>query len=145
LTAAKYVVDASGTPQNRLPTPIRNWLKGKDKIDEAKKRAQEAEKARQQRKIKAILLESGQVVEAETRSAPMSIPSSGPGPMANIAETPDSLSDFDLDQMRDYNAQRGYFGTPVSRPALRPLAGTGFVQGQGSVSIVLIPDISERC
>ncbi|KAF2731777.1 hypothetical protein EJ04DRAFT_554512 [Polyplosphaeria fusca] len=67
LTAVSYAVDATGADKQRLPGPVKSWLKGKEKMDEAKIRAKEAEERRLERKYKHKLIESGEVVDALSR------------------------------------------------------------------------------
>ncbi|KAF2871867.1 hypothetical protein BDV95DRAFT_606439 [Massariosphaeria phaeospora] len=57
LVAANYAVNATVTNQQLLPSRIKNWLKGKEKLDEAKRRAEDAEKARMARRLR---METGQ-------------------------------------------------------------------------------------
>jgi hypothetical protein len=122
LSVAKYAVDATGT-QGKLPGPLSEWLKGKDKMEEAKKRAKEAEKLRIQRKYKAELIASGQVVE--NPNSPL-LTSSGPpsqitSPAASLTQSADMLVDRPLQALVDDNAQRGYFGYPAPARPLQPI------------------------
>ncbi|KAF2111768.1 hypothetical protein BDV96DRAFT_177560 [Lophiotrema nucula] len=67
LSAADYAVKATVSDRSRLPPVLGNWLKGKDKFDEAKKRKKEAEKARLLRKYKQELIDAGEVVDNPSR------------------------------------------------------------------------------
>jgi hypothetical protein len=74
LVVAEYAVEASGTSENRLPTPLRNWVKGKKTADEAKRRAQmrvqEAKDARRLEALKADLMAGGRIMDTPLGSLP---------------------------------------------------------------------------
>lgn len=72
LKLASHAVYASGASRDRLPSGFRNWLKGKEKLDAAKKKGQDAEEARKEREIKRRLIARGEVVEAPINSRPPS-------------------------------------------------------------------------
>ena len=65
LTVASMAVNAAGA-NDKLPRGFKNWLKGKEILDAAKKRALEAEKERVERKIKRELIAAGGLVEIES-------------------------------------------------------------------------------
>lgn len=81
LNAVQGALDRAGLARTDLPRPVQRWLQTKDKIDEAKAKALEVQKAREARKWKERLVEAGQVVEA---------PSQGPFVPAQTAFDSDS-------------------------------------------------------
>jgi hypothetical protein len=55
LNTASYVMSASGADPSRLPSPVKTWFDGKKKMDDAKARALDAERARLARKYREVV------------------------------------------------------------------------------------------
>ncbi|KAF2262459.1 hypothetical protein CC78DRAFT_606152 [Lojkania enalia] len=159
LAVASRAVDASSTDRSKLPMVVTNWLKGKAKMDEAKKRAKEAEEARVARKYKTKLLESEEVIEVPSRTS-LRAPTSINSPTLTLdyrrkysstTQTGRKLSDFALAEGdEEYPLPKtpayatGMFsnlGTPgtvhqqLEQPLLGGIQGEGDDDGSGVVAI----------
>lgn len=75
LNAVQGTLKRAGLSRADLPGPLRKWLQTKDRFDENTAKAPEAQKAREARKWKERLVETGQVLEASSRAGLVSAPS----------------------------------------------------------------------
>ncbi|KAF2712499.1 hypothetical protein K504DRAFT_452679 [Pleomassaria siparia CBS 279.74] len=64
LSVASLAVNAAGA-NDKLPRGMRSWLQGKEKLDDAKRKAEEAERMRVVRKARMDLLERSGLIEVE--------------------------------------------------------------------------------
>lgn len=118
LSIANYAVEASGTNQQKLPGVVKNWLNSKKEHDEARERAQDAERARVVRKLKMELLASGDVVQVPSRYSSRAS-SRLPRQLELVREhSADNLDDMPLNRFRDSNAKRGMIKTPAHAGAV---------------------------
>jgi hypothetical protein len=88
---ANKALEASGRDESKLPKKIKEWLKTKQRRDEAKRKAAAAKREREERKALAVLIAEGKVAE---------VPPCRPESQAN-SQTADDGSEYSTDSMDD--------------------------------------------
>ncbi|KAF2007046.1 hypothetical protein P154DRAFT_569746 [Amniculicola lignicola CBS 123094] len=113
LSVAHFAMNTSGAGSSRLPRPVQTWMRGKEKIDEAKRRAEEAEKKRVERMRKMRMSERGQVSGSSSRLGSGHVRKTSKcesemgSKQCTIKQEGDALEDIPVEMFRQTNEDAG--------------------------------------